>query len=799
MKLLFIFLVILFFLPCFAYAQKPPSSKASGGRYTISGYVEDAGSGEKLIGAHVYETGSLKGTTTNIYGFYSLTLPSSDSVEIAYSYIGYQIIKRSIRLQSNQHINISLNSAIVLEEVEITGTRIEDQTQMSVIEVPISQIKTMPAFLGEVDVLKSLQMLPGVQSGGEGTSGLYVRGGGPDQNLILLDGAPVYNASHLFGFFSVFNADAIKNIQFTKGGFPARYGGRLSSVIEINVKEGNMKKFTGEGSVGIIAARLTVEGPIKKEKTSFIISGRRTYIDILARPFILAASEGEASGGYYFYDLNAKVNHKFSDRDRLYLSFYTGDDRFYLRASDKYTTGDGTKYEYNNIFRLGWGNITSSLRWNHILNKKLFSNAALTYSRFKFYTTIKIEDIEEPSSGEKIEESFNLKYFSGIRDWTAKVDFDYFPNPDHYIKFGMNNILHRFNTGAVQFQFNLSDGTDLDTTFGSQGVDAYELALYFEDDIRFSRRLKANLGLHTSGFLVNDEFYYSIQPRISSRYYLTDNWALKSSFATMTQYIHLLTNSNISLPTDLWVPATDIVKPQHSQQVALGIARTIMLHEKKYELSVEGYYKWMQNIIEYIAGANFLDLNADWQTKVEAGKGWSYGAELFLQKKTGKTTGWLGYTLSWTNRQFETINLGKKYPYKYDRRHDVAIVITYKVDKNIDFSANWIYGTGNAITLPIARYKSINDFANYWPGYEIEYYGDKNSFRMRAYHRFDIGINFHKKKKWGERTWTIGVYNVYNRKNPYFLYFGVDNRGDPALKQVSLFPILPSFSYSFKF
>jgi len=765
-------------------------------KFTVSGYLEDAESGEKLIGAHIYETKLLKGTTTNLYGFYSLTFPS-DTINLTFSYIGYQTITKQIILDKDLRINISLSSSIELGTVEIVGERldpIEERSQMSIIEIPVAQVKLIPALLGEVDVLKALQLLPGVQSGGEGSSGLYVRGGGPDQNLILLDGAPVYNVSHLFGFFSVFNADAIKNIQLTKGGFPARYGGRLSSVLEINMKEGNMKKIAGEGSIGLIASRLTIEGPIKKDKTSFIVSGRRTYIDLLIRPLSKAASQGAGVGGYYFYDINAKANHIFSDKDRIYFSVYAGNDRFFAKASNSYLNS-GTTYESNVEFNLGWGNITSALRWNHIINSKLFSNVAVTYSKYKFYVNAKNENIEKSSSGTTIE-SYNLKHFSGVRDWSGKIDFDFLPSPDHYIKFGTSGIYHTFNTGAIQFKTESINFTTIDTTLGVEPIDAGEFALYFEDDIRFTARLKANAGVHLSGFLVNGQFYYSVQPRLSLRYFLTDEWAVKGSYAIMNQYIHLLSNSGIDLPTDLWVPTTDIVKPQRSQQVAAGVARSIF--DNKYELSIEAYYKTMNNLIEYSAGANFLEVNSDWQQKIEVGKGWSYGAELFIQKKSGKTTGWIGYTLSWSNRQFENLNFGKPYPYKYDRRHDFSIVISHKIDEHIDLSATWVYGTGNAISLPIAHYQAMSAYYGI-SGNEIQYYVDKNSFRMRAYHRLDFGVNFHKKKKWGERTWSIGVYNMYNRKNPYFLYFSYDNQGNRQLKQVSLFPLLPSVSYGFKF
>ena len=777
-----------FFIISFAHAQK----------YTVSGYIIDESTGEKLIGANVYETNLKTGTTSNLYGFYSFTLPSTDSLTLLVRYIGYKTKVVKVNLLKDTQLNFKLSPSIDLKTVEIIGERtekIEERSQMSVIEIPVAQIKSIPALLGEVDVLKSLQLLPGVQSGGEGTSGLYVRGGGPDQNLILLDGAPVYNAAHLFGFFSVFNADAIKNVQLTKGGFPARYGGRLSSVVEINLKDGNTKKFSGEGSIGIVASRLTLEGPIIKDRTSFIVSGRRTYIDILARPFIKAASNG-STAGYYFYDLNAKINHKVNDNNHVFLSFYSGDDRFYARYKETYTN-NGSISTHSDQYKLGWGNSTSTLRWNHILNPKLFSNLSLMYSKFNFYTDIQNE-YSETSQGVTYSNSFALKYLTGIEDFSGKIDFDFLPNPDHFIKFGAGNIYHTFNTGAIQYKSSSTGSAALDTTIGTENTYANEVSAYIEDDYRITTRLKANAGVHYSGFLVQKNYYHSFQPRFSGRYLLTEELALKASYASMMQYIHLLSNAGIGLPTDLWVPSTEKIKPQSSMQVAAGAARTVRYNEQNYELSIEGYYKYMNNIIDYVGGANFFDQSQNWENQVEAGKGWSYGSEFFVQKKSGNATGWIGYTLSWTERQFPTINFGEKFPYKYDRRHDLSFVLNYKISDHIDISGTWVYGTGNAITLPIARYYAFSDNGFNWYN-EIQHYGSRNDFRMRSYHRMDLGVNFRKETRWGERTINLSVYNAYNRKNPFFYMLGHDQRGNRQMKQYSLFPIIPSISYNFKF
>jgi hypothetical protein len=770
-------------------------------QFTISGYVTDGATGEALIGANVYDFRTLKGTTTNTYGFFSLTLPS-DTVVFTVSYVGYHTVNLPFVLDRDTAMAVGLRSMLTLKEVEVKADkvmRIEEQTQMSTINIPIQQIQKLPAFMGEVDVLKILQLLPGVQSGSEGSSGLYVRGGSPDQNLILLDGVPVYNVTHLFGFFSVFNSDAINNVQLIKGGFPARYGGRLSSVLEINMKEGNMKEFKGSGSLGVIASRITLEGPIIKDKASFIISARRTYIDILAKPIIKASFPGDGDAGYYFYDLNGKVNYRLGKKDRLYLSAYAGDDRFFFREKQEFGQS-GTTYGSEYSGGLDWGNLTAVLRWNHQFNQKLFSNLTLNYTKYTFNTRIAFREYTK-AQGSTIEDfTFALRYFSGIRDWSTRVDFDWLPNPDHYVKFGANAIWHSFRPGAVQFK--LEEGTSgigIDTTITNSFVEAGEYRIFVEDDIRISQRLKVNAGMHASLFAVQGETYTSLEPRVSGRYMLAEDLSAKASYARMSQYIHLLTNTGVGLPTDLWVPATANVLPQRSWQVAAGLARTL---PKGYEVSVEGYYKVMDNIIEYKEGSSYLGSSDNWEAQVESGTGWSYGAEVFLQKKEGPTTGWVGYTLSWTERQFENINFGKRFPFRYDRRHDLSVAVVHELSERIELSATFVYGTGNAITLPIAVYEGEVDYFGYTYREPVYYYNERNGFRMRAYHRLDLGLALKKETKWGERSWNFNVYNTYNRRNPFFIYYGYGtgwNQSRREFRQVSLFPIMPSVSFNFKF
>ncbi len=777
--------------------------------HTLSGYVEDAASGEKLIGAVLHEPMLRQGTTTNRYGFFSLTLPAG-TLRVVVSHIGYQSDTLATRLEQDLQLNIALQPRpLEMGTVQVEAERldpIQEQSRMSVVQVPVRQIKNAPVLMGEVDVLKTLQLLPGVQSGAEGMSGLYVRGGSPDQNLILLDDAPVYNVSHLFGFFSVFNANTIKNVQLTKAGFPARYGGRLSSVLEIDMKDGNMKEFEAEGSVGLIASQLTVQGPLRKDRTSFILSGRRTYFDLLMRPFL----SGDDRGGYHFYDVNAKVNHIFSPRSRVYLSWYGGDDRFWSDFEDEYGSGN-FREENSTAANFGWGNVTSTLRWNYLFSNRLFGNLTAIYSRYQLTTNVD-DRSTVISDGDRESETLRLRYLSGIRDWGLKLDLDYIPDPTHYIRFGGSGTLHTYRPGAAQIKFNPFDGTPEDTTLAAQETDAMEYSLYAEDDVHLSSRLKANLGLHTSGFLVDGEFYTSLQPRVSTRYLLPSDWAVKASYARMRQYIHLLSNSTVGLPTDLWLPATGRVRPQRSEQVGLGLARQL---KEQYEFSVEGYYKTMDELIEYREGASFLvgfGESEDWQDKVETGRGWSYGAELFLQKKRGRTTGWAGYTLSWTRRRFDQLNEGRSFPYRYDRRHDASLVLSHQMSRSLSLSLTWVYGTGNAVTLPVARYYSDRDgawairlpqpYLPYVP-YETVVYGERNGYRMAAFHHLDLSFNFGLAES-DRHGFSLGVYNAYNRKNPFFIYF--EERYDYArdvrrfrAKQVSLFPLLPWINYRFKF
>lgn len=783
-------------------------------RHTISGYVTDRQSGETLISASVFDLRSSQGMTSNSYGFYSLTLPAGE-VELRCSYVGYAPLTLHFTLTKDTTLNLQLDEETLLKEITVVGQRNElgvTGSQMSSIEIPVAQLKTVPALFGETDVVKALQLLPGVQDGTEGTAGFYVRGGGPDENLFLLDGVPVYNINHLGGFFSVFNADAIKNVTLYKGGFPARFGGRLSSVLDVRMKDGNNQKLKGDISVGLIAAKINLEGPLFNEKTTFNISARRTWLDLLAQPvlWVMKASEDydKLLAGYHFYDLNAKVSHKFSDKDRLFLSFYMGDDDVNARIKNSWDN-----YSENMGMNWDWGNLIGALRWNHMINNRLFMNATATYTQYRFKLNNTFRD-ENTANGTFYD--VRMEQHSGIHDLTAKMDFDYAPVPNHDIKFGGGYTLHKFRPGVSSSKIeNREEGTNhiQESQIGDEPVLAHELTIYAEDNLSIGSLFKVNAGLHYSSFNVQQKWYHSLQPRLSMRLLLTDDLSFKSGYAYMQQYIHLLSNNNISLPTDLWVPVTRRIEPMSAHQVSAGFFYNLL---DLFDLSVEGYYKSMDNLIEYKDGASFLSSDTGWEDKISCGRGWSYGVEFLAQKSVGRTTGWIGYTWSKSERLFDRpgqeLNFGRVFPAKYDRRHDISIVVAHKFNEKIDIAGTWVFSTGNAATLATQVYDPlvVKKEEGWWHSGNLSYVSQRNNYRYPAYHRLDLGINFHKQKKHGIRTWNISLYNAYNSMNPFLLYLSTSDEAvldpttgqyvyKPVLKKLTLFPIIPSVSYSFKF
>lgn len=775
-------LLVLFNMP--AYAQT---------RFTVSGYVRDSSNGESLIGASVIVNGTGKGVSTNDFGFYSISLPAGDYT-FTFSYVGYQSKEKTISLYKNDALNTQLTSQpLTGKEVIISAQRKNENvtsTEMGKIDLSVKKIKELPALFGEVDIMKALQLLPGVQAN-EGTGGLYIRGGSPDQNLILLDGAPVYNPGHLFGFFSVFNSDAINDVTLIKGGMPANYGGRLSSVVDVSMKEGNNKSFHGEGGIGLIASRLSIEGPIIKNKSSYIISARRTYIDLLTKPFVPKNSSFGGSG-YYFYDLNAKANYIFSEKNRLFLSGYFGRDVFNFESQEK-------TFSTN----IPWGNATATLRWNHLFGPRLFSNTMILYNGYNF-------DFNATQN------NLAIGLHSGIRDESLRSDFDYFASPSHHVKFGFLYTYHTFTPSTLS-------GNSGSNSFSPQNAfikRANEGALYLLDNWSVTDKLKINAGLRFSVFqqvgpyksyqegdsgdktdsTVYKAFqtvkaYSGLAPRFIARYELNDHSSFKASITKNYQFVHLVSSNTTTLPTDLWVPSTDKVKPEMAWQYSLGYFRNFT--DNEFETSLEVYYKSLQNQIEFKEG--YIPSLDDPQNDFVFGKGWAYGAELYVHKQRGRLTGWIGYTLSWVWRQFPDLNDGNKYPGRFDRRNNIDVVGAYHLNNKWTLAGDFVFSTGNPITLPEKFYLI--------EGVLSQAYSTINGYRMKPYNRLDLSATYQPTPKPGRKfshSWSFSVYNAYSRLNPFFIYF--DQQGDYLNgtlkiqpKKVALFPIIPSVTWNFKF
>jgi outer membrane cobalamin receptor len=771
-------------------------------KYTVSGYLTDAASGESLISAALVDRISGQGTVSNNYGFYTLTLPAGE-VSLEFSYTGYETVVKEFRLMRDTVIHVGLQFAPeMLTGASVTASRSEigvRGTQMSAIEIPVNQIQRVPALAGEVDVIKAIQLLPGVQSGTEGSAGLYVRGGGPDENLLLLDGVPIYNVNHMMGFFSVFNADAIKNVTLYKGSFPARFGSRLSSIVDVRMKDGNDQEYHGSASLGLLSAKINVEGPIVKGKTTFNVSARRTYYDILAQPLIALymrtnGNDGEkAMGGYYFYDLNAKVTHTFSNRDKLYASYYMGDDKVYARIK----TADD---DMDSTMKLGWnwGNIVGSLRWNHVFGPRLFVNTTVNYTQYRH----KLDIGGDERFRDGTNSHYTLGYNSLINDLSAAADFEFNPDPAHDIRFGGMFIHHTFKPSVATVRYSESaQNAALDTTFGDKNLFTNEAAVYAEDNWSMTPWLKVNFGLRYSLYASSGRTYHSLEPRLSLRALFNDDFSFKASYSEMSQAVHMLSNSNISLPTDLWVPSTDRIRPMRSRQAAAGLFYSLGV----VDLSLEGYYKHMDNVLEYRDGASFFGSTTGWEDKVALGKGWAYGVEFLAQKKTGRLTGWIGYTWAKTMRQFDregnVINFGKPFPAKYDRRHDLSITVAYELTKKIDVAATFVYGTGICGSLALQTIQAIPGYNRHFDYYllsdtfALDYLEERNNYRMPSYQRLDLGFNFKRTFRNGHhRTINLSVFNAYNRNNPFLVY-----RDGKQLKQLSIFPVMPSLSYTYAF
>ena len=777
-----------------------PSLLLSQNKYTISGYIKDAENGESLIGAVSYIPSLDRGITSNEYGFYSISLPVGN-YEIEFSYLGYVTEIRNIELNRNLTLNMELRvEATDLTEVIVTAEgedRNVREIEMSVNKLDIQTIKNVPTLLGEVEVIRSLQLLPGVSTVGEGASGFNVRGGSIDQNLILLDEAPVFNSSHLFGFFSVFNPDAIKDVKLYKGGIPARYGGRLSSILDVRMKEGNSKTFNMDGGVGFIFSRLSLEAPIVKDKSSFIVAGRRSYIDVLAKPFLTDELEGSVLN---FYDLTLKANYNINERNRIYLSGYFGRDNF----------GFGDAAGFN------WGNSTGTFRWNHLFNERLFSNLTFYFSDYDYQLNF----------GDDATNKFDWN--ANIENYSVKPEFTYFLNPENVLRFGGQIIVYTFEPGNA---VGVSQGETTDVSLANKY--AIESAVYVENEQDITKRLKLNYGLRLSHFnytgkgnayLYTDaqvpgrrrfatnvqsfnqwesiKTYLNLEPRLSIKYQLNDFSSLKGSYNRTTQYIHLISNTTASTPVDVWTPSTNNIKPQLADQVALGYFRNFM--RNTYEMSVEAYYKKMQNLVDYIDGADLL-LNEFLEGDLLEGKGRAYGTEILVKKNKGKVNGWLSYTLSRTERLVEGINADRWYPSRFDQTHSLSLTAFYELNDRWSLGGTFAFNSGTPITFATSRFEQ--------QGYVVPHNGldVRNNVRIPSYHRLDLSATLKgRKKKEGDRwvgDWVFSVYNVYNRRNPFSIYFRqnadrvlTDQPASTEAIQLSVIgSFIPSISYNFKF
>ncbi len=772
----------------FAHAQE----------YSVNGYIKDGNNGETLIGATAFIPSLGKGVTSNEYGFYSLTLPQGEYI-IEFSYLGFETLSKTVSLTQNTKLDIEMGlDANELQEIVVTAEAEDNNVtdiQMSVEKLDIQTIKSMPALLGEVEIIRSLQLLPGVTSVGEGATGFNVRGGSIDQNLVLLDEAPVYNSSHLFGFFSVFNPDAVKDVKLYKGGIPSRYGGRLSSILDVRMKEGNSKNLEINGGIGLIFSRLSVEAPIIKDKASFIVAGRRSYIDILAGPFLNEDFEDTVLN---FYDLTAKANYNINDKNRLFVSGYFGRDNF----------GFGNAAGFN------WGNTTISTRWNHLFSEKLFSNITFYYSDYDYQLKFG-------------EDSFNrFDWNANIQNWSIKPELSYFLNPNNLIRFGGQSIVYKFEPGSA---VGISEGESQDISLDDQY--ALENALYLENEQNLDNGIKLNYGIRYSHFnytgegtvyeyaegipgeakfpISSESFdqwesikeYGRFEPRFSITYPLTASSSLKASYNRTAQYIHLLSNTTASTPVDVWTPSTRNIRPSMADQVALGYFQNFK--DNTYEFSTEVYYKKMEDLIDYIDGADLL-LNPFLEGAILSGKGRAYGWELQLKKNKGKFSGWLSYTLARSERQVIGINNDQWYPSRFDQKHNLSITGFYEINDRWSLSANFVYLSGTPATFPNERYEI--------GGYIVPHNSDRsrNSFRIPDYHRLDLSATWKGKKKsesdrW-DGEWVFSVYNVYSKKNPFAIYFRqgdtvpfgeVQNTEAAQLSVIGNF--IPSVSYNFKF
>ena len=739
-------------------------------RVTISGYIQDVETKEAMIGANVYETHLQKGTSANQYGFYSITLPASDTLSLIFSFTGYKPEAKKITSKSNIRLDIVLTSAGLLDEIEINASRNDDnvnRAQMGVIDVPLRELVNLPALMGERDLMKVIQLLPGVQQAQEGTTGFFVRGGNLDHNLVQLDEAIVYNPNHLFGLVSTFNINAINGVKLIKGGFPAQYGGRLSSILDITMKDGNKEKYQAEGGIGILSSNLTVQGPIIKDKASFIVSARRSYIDLIQKAFIQ-----NNTTLYSIYDVNAKINFELGKNDKLFLSAFKG------RDNGNYTGPNSLNYV------LGFGNSTATLRWNHLFGSNLFANTSLILNSY---------DLAVGTT----QGNYYSLFYTGIRDVSGKTDFTWTISTKHTLKFGLNYFFHTLFPASYSSAIPMKGNrVKIDPDLIEKRY-ADEMAIYVNHDWDVADNFSISYGVRVPHFFSYGTTYTEVEPRLMAKVNIDRTSSIKASYTIMNQFIHAVPYISASLPTDVWLSSSQKVKPQNSEQYSFGVFKNF--NDNLIEASVEVYHKEMKNQVLFKQGTQ-LTLETNMEEQLTFGKGTSYGAEFFIKKNSGRLAGWFSYTWSKTTQTFPEINFGNPFPFTYDRRHNLAIVGTYEINKRWSVGADFVFRTGSALTIPPGRIP-VSDGTLY-DGWYYDYSG-RNNTRMKSYHRLDVSFSNKKEKKFRgrkyQREWVFGAYNIYNRKNPYFVYLTVDSTQQPKAKQVSLLPIIPSITYNFKF
>jgi outer membrane receptor for ferrienterochelin and colicin len=779
-------------------------------KYTISGFLYDAASGEPLIGAWLLDQNSRKPAVTNAYGFFSLTLPAGE-VNLLCSYLGFEQKDTIFALRADVNLVFHLNSAVTLTEVVVkAGSGATQPPQAQPHLLGTQTVERLPALGGEADLVRGLHLLPGVQTGTDGVEGLHIRGGSQGHNLVLIDGVPVYNYGHAAGIFSVFNTEAVRSVRFLKGSFPARYGGRLASVIDVRTKEGNTRTFHGRAEMGMLSSRLTLEGPIVRDKSAFFISGRTSLINWYLRPLSqnFKSEQGElGQTSYNFDDINAKLHYAFSPKDRLYLSLYKGRDAFENNGFQARTftlsgsvPGEIFNIRYDRSYKdsYHWGNTIGSLRWNHVAGNKLFVNTTATFSRLDVNIGYENADsllLLEPRI--LLGRNINVgRYQSGIEERGLRIDADYVPVPGQYWRFGANWAFRKFRPGALVYdERSEANGPNL----VNAPTQATEIALYVENEFSIGKNLIINAGAHLASWNTGNENHNALQPRLSVQWQLAPRWKWRAAHSSMAQFLHFLTNSDIGLPTDLWVPSTDQIAPERAWQTETGLEWRPGNH---WLLEWDVYYKKMRNLLAFAEGASFLN---DWEQNVTIGEGTAYGMETLVQYRTERTTAWMAYSLGKTERRFDRINLGRPFPFKYDRRHDWKIVVSHQLRPWLTLSGNWLLSSGFAYSLPVMEF-SFQIPGQTTPPVIVQDFGSKNRFRMPAYHRLDLAARFSFNTQGLEHNITVGVYNVYNRRNPlyYNLRADIENennelRTKASFVQVWLLPVMPSFSYSLRF